>query len=443
MRYTLLSFLCAATVIAYLQRSALGVPSKQIEARLGLDPGDMGLVWLTWYAGYAAFQIPSGRIADRLGSRNALVAFAVTWSALTAATGTATDFTGLCGLWGLMGVAQAGIFVCATKAISATYARHEQARASGALACCMAGGAGLSQYLTGRLLEPNACFGPLSWSAILAVYAVPGLVWAVAFAAVVPSPDAPPPAPAPPDQGDDGARLPATGLRPAPQPLPSPWGRLFTDRNMILLCAQQLQRAGAVALFFTWFPRYLQETRHVDLAHSGSLAAWPLVAGMLGGLLGGAASDWLLRRTGNARLSRQGVAGANTAACAAVSVLAYRAETAESAVLLLSVAAFCGYASGVNAYALALAMGGKRVAVVFATMNMAGNIGAGLFPFAIGKLVTKTGNWDLTLLLFAGMFAGATVCWALLNPTSALFENPHDDADRDPPVAVPDRVRAR
>ena len=28
----------------------------------------------------------------------------------------------------------------------------------------------------------------------------------------------------------------------------------------------------------------------------------------------------------------------------------------------------------------------------------------------------------LTLLLFAGMFAGSTVCWALLNPKGTLFE---------------------
>lgn len=44
MRYTLLTFLCAATIIAYLQRSALGVPSKQIEADLGLTAQDLGLV---------------------------------------------------------------------------------------------------------------------------------------------------------------------------------------------------------------------------------------------------------------------------------------------------------------------------------------------------------------------------------------------------------------
>jgi MFS family permease len=409
MKYTLLSFLCAATVIAYLQRSALGVPSKKIEGELNLGPQDMGLVWLAWYTGYALFQIPSGRIADRLGSKAALICFAVCWSVLTATTGTATGFASLCVLWGAMGVAQAGIFVCATKAIGATFRRTDQAFASGALACCMSGGAALSQYVTGQLLDPGSWIGPLSWQTILVVYAVPGIVWAVAFAVVVPRPEQPAPQP-------NGPAL--------PPPAPVRWSRLFTDRNMLLLCAQQFQRAGAVALFFTWFPRYLQETRHVDLAESGSLAAWPLLAGMLGGLLGGTVSDGLLRRTGNTRLSRQGLACANTILCAIVSLAAYFAESAQTAVLFTSVAAFCGYASGVNAYAIALAMGGKRIAIVFATMNMAGNIGAGLFPFAIGRLVGETGNWNLTLLLFAGMFAGSAVCWAFLNPKGTLFEEP-------------------
>lgn len=404
MRYTLLSFLCAATVTAYLQRSALGVPSKQIEGDLDLTAQDMGLVWLAWYAGYAAFQLPAGLVAEAIGSKSALVTFALAWSALTACTGTANGFTELCAWWGLMGVAQAGIFVCATKAIGATFPRTEQAFASGALACCMAGGAALSQYVTGRLL------GPLTWQEILTLYMVPGLVWALAFACLVPSPE--PPARSGPD--------PDSTITPGPAPVR--WGRLLTDRNMLLLCAQQFQRAGAVALFFTWFPRYLQETKGVSVATSGGLAAWPLVAGMLGGLLGGTASDWLLRRTGNQRLSRQGLAACATGVCALVSLAAFYADNAGVAVALISVAAFCGYASGVSAYATALAMGGTRVAPVFATMNMAGNVGAGLFPFAVGRLAGGTGDWNLTMLLFAGMFAGSAVCWCLLNPKGALFE---------------------
>lgn len=413
MRYNLLSFLCAATVIAYLQRSAISVSTKQIEADLGLNPQHMGFVFLAWYVGYALFQIPAGIVADRFGSKHALIGFAVVWSVLTAVTGAATNFTELCAYWGLMGVAQAGIFVCATKSIRASFEKTQQAFASGALACCMAGGAALSAYVTGQLL------GPLTWPEILALYMVPGLVWAVAFAYLVPAPDAPMFAPLRPSEVPDPE---PDDWEPPPVAPPVPWGRLLTDRNMVLLCAQQFMRAGPAALFFTWFPRYLQETKGVSVSSSGSYAAIPLVAGMLGGLVGGIISDWLLRRTGNARLGRQGMACAGTAVCASVAVGAYFADGALVAVLLLSVAAFCAYASGVCAYATAITMGGRRVAVVFATMNMSGNIGAAAFPFAVGLIVSRTGNWNLALLVFAGMFAGASVCWALLNPKGTLFE---------------------
>jgi len=399
MRYLLLAFLCLITVVAYLQRSALGVPSKVIEGELQLSPQAMGLVWLAWYAGYAAFQLPAGWVADRLGSKPALLLFAAAWSVLTALLGSATGFTGLLMLWGLMGAAQAGIFPCAAKAIGATFRRTEQAFASGWLACCMAGGAALSQEVTGQLL------GLLSWQQILVAYAVPGFLWVIAFGLIVPRPDGP---------------------RPAPIETVAPvrWSRLLTDPQMILLSSQQFQRAAATALFFTWFPRYLQETKGLTPQESGSLAAWPLLAGMLGGLLGGTGSDWLLRKTGNARLSRQGLAAVAMVICTGVSLGAYFAADVHTAVTLVSIAGFCAYVGGVSAYAVAIALGGTRVTPVFATMNMAGNVGAGLFPFAVGQLVGATNDWNLTLLLFAGLFAGSAVCWAMLNPKGTLFEEP-------------------
>jgi MFS family permease len=401
MKTNLLSFLCAATVVAYLQRSALGVPSKVIERELELTSGDMGLVWLAWYAGYAAFQLPSGALAERFGSKPALVGFATAWSAFTGLTGCATGFAGLLVLWCAMGVAQAGIFVCATKAIAAVFPNAGRAFASGALACSMAGGAALSQWLTGELL------GPLAWQQVLFAYTVPGFAWALAFALVVPNPE---------------RAAPGAPLASAPA-APMPWGRLFANPHVALICAQQFTRAAATALFFTWFPRYLQETKGVSAAESGTLAALPLIVGMFGGLLGGAVSDVILSRTRNERLARQGTAFVAMAVCTCVSIGAYFAETVSGVVALVSAAAFCAYAAGGNAYALAMRMGGTRVAPVFATMNMAGNVGAGVFPFALGKIADTTGDWNLAMVLFAGLFACSAVCWLLLNPKGALLEN--------------------
>jgi MFS family permease len=409
MRYGVLSLLCVATVIAYVQRAAITVPSKTIETELGIGPAAMGVVMSTWYWGYALCQLPAGWLADRWGSRSALVVFAVLWSLLTGVVGLATGLPGLLLLWGAMGCAQAGIFPCATKAIGTLFPATQRAFASGMLACCMALGAAIAPALTAKLLGPLG----LSWQAIFALYAIPGLIWAAVFAARVPPLEQPPPSQ---EEPDDWAMPP-----PPPAEEPIRWTKLVTDGHMVLLCVQQLLRAGATAFFFTWFPRFLQETKGVELADAGTLAAWPCVGGMLGGLLGGVISDWLLKRTGNARLSRQGLAVVAMIACATVALTAYFVSDPRTAVLLISVGAFFGYIGGVAAYATAIAMGGRRVAIVFATMNMSGNIGAALFPMAVGWIVAGTGNWNLALLLFASLFALAAVCWAVLNPKGTLF----------------------
>ncbi|HUR55038.1 MAG TPA: MFS transporter, partial [Gemmataceae bacterium] len=224
MKYTLLSSLGLVTVIGYVQRLALSAPTKDIERDLQIGPGEMGLVMSAWYWGYALFQLPSGWVADRIGSKFALIVFCVGWSASTALAGRATRFEELAALWALMGCAQAGLFPCATKAIGAAFKADEQAFASGILACTMAMGAAVAQRLTPQLL------GTFTWQQILVVYAVPGLVWAVGFALLVKRPDPP--------------SLPAAS-RPRLK-----WSKLVTDSQMQLLCLQQFLRAAAIAFFY-------------------------------------------------------------------------------------------------------------------------------------------------------------------------------------------------
>jgi MFS family permease len=418
MRATVLSFLCLATVIAYVQRLALSAPTKNIENDLALGPAGMGIVMGAWYWGYAFCQIPAGWVADRLGSKPALALFAVSWSVLTGLTSLVTGFASLLVVWTLMGCAQAGLFPCATKAIGATFPKTGHAFASGMLACCMALGAAVAQRLTANLL------GPLNWQQILAVYALPGLGWAILFTLVVPRPEPPPTA-----RTED---LP-----------PLEWTRLVTDLQMQLICGQQFLRAAAIAFFYTWFPRYLQETKGLSAQEAGNLAWWPPLAGMVGGLVGGIFSDWMLWLTGNARLARQGMACIAMIVYAGSALGAFFVADPRAAVALLCVGGFFGMVGGVSGYSVTIAYGGKRVATVFATMNMSGNIGAGLFPFVVGWLVAATGNWDLALLLFALLFALDAVLWAILNPKGTLFEERHDEPEKldYPPDPVPPRVR--
>jgi MFS family permease len=160
----------------------------------------------------------------------------------------------------------------------------------------------------------------------------------------------------------------------------------------------------------------------VTQTESGTLAFWPGLAAMVGGVLGGLTSDLILAATGNRRWSRQGVAVIGMACCSALAFAAYAAPTTIAMIALISAAAFCGTFGGVSGYSVCIDFGGNRVGTVISVMNMCGNVGAGLFPLAIGYIVMETGRWD-SLPLFA------VICdrWhlLLLNPSRPLFEDDH------------------
>lgn len=237
-RYRVLSLLCCVAAIAYIQRAAMGVPAGEIAHGLGSSDlaRDMGYVQSAWYAGYALLQLPSGWLADRLGSRITVLILAALWSLLTMVAAGSTSIFVLASVWGLMGAAQAGVFPCATKAIGATFPQGERARASGMLAAGMTIGAAVAPMITSLALEAlmpaSQATGVERWRLLLVAYALPGFAWVLLFWFMVPN-----------------ALLPVSPLGSAPDPVD--WSRMFRSIDLLLLCAQQFFRAAAMVFFVT------------------------------------------------------------------------------------------------------------------------------------------------------------------------------------------------
>jgi MFS family permease len=408
-RYGVLALLCLAAAIAYVQRAAISVPASEISRDLNFGSlgRDMGWIQSAWYFSYALMQLPSGWFADRAGSRRALALLCVIWSCATLMSSFATGFGSLIVLWGVMGAAQAGAFPCAAKAIGQLFPESERARASGLLASGMAIGGAIAPVLTASLLESVA---PLAeslqihrWRLLLASYAIPGVLWTILFLLLVPN-----------------RRLPATQSN-VQNAVHIDWTRLFRSGSLALLCAQQFFRAAGMVFFLTWFPTFLQKTRGVSTLESGVLTTLAGIGGVVGSLTGGFVSDWMLRRTGNSRLSRQGIAVAGMTACAVLIMVSYMISDVRSSIAVIALGAFCATFGGVSGYTVAISFGGRHVATVFSSMNMCGNFGAALFPLTAGWLVDLTGNWNLILFLFAGIMAIDAICWAFLNPRGTLF----------------------
>lgn len=418
-RYQVLALLCISAAIAYVQRAALSVPASEIAGDLEFADlaRDMGWIQSAWYFSYGLMQIPSGWLADRLGSRRALAIFSVVWSLATLLTAFVTDFVSLLVMWSLMGAAQAGAFPCAAKALGRIFPETERARATGLLASGMTLGGAIAPVMTAMILQSLTAWadawGIDRWRLLLGAYAVPGILWTAVFLGLVSLRKLP-----------AGAKPSASNTSAANVPVD--WSRLLRSWPLGLLCAQQFFRAAGMVFFMTWFPTFLQKTRDVTLLGSGVLTTVAGIGGMVGSLTGGFFSDWLLLRTGNKRLSRQGIAVVGMGLCSLLIVASYFVSDVQQSIALITLGAFCATFGGVSGYTVAISFGGRQVATVFSTMNMFGNLGAALFPLTAGWLVTQTGNWNLILFLFACVMAIDALCWAFLNPQGTLFGDEHE-----------------
>ncbi|MEJ1978688.1 MAG: MFS transporter [Acetobacteraceae bacterium] len=79
-RWIIAGLLFVAGVINYLDRSTLSVVAPLLTRDLGLSPGQMGIVFSSFFVGYAIFSFVGGYAADRFGSYRVLTVSMTAWS---------------------------------------------------------------------------------------------------------------------------------------------------------------------------------------------------------------------------------------------------------------------------------------------------------------------------------------------------------------------------
>ena len=425
-RYGVLAALCVGAAIAYIQRNSIGVAEEAIREDLSLDKHSMGWVMSAFFLTYALLQLPTGWLGRVLGTRRALSGFVTIFSAAAGVFALAAGFPMLLTARLAMGASQSGIFPCSVNSIAHWMPPNRLSLSSGLLGSFMSVGGALGAMLMGVLLLN------LGWRMSYAVLCLPGLLFAAWFYAWFRD--------APQEHASvnrtemeligGAARSAVAGPGRDSMSIsePTPWRRILTNVPVLALCGQQVFRAVGYMFFASWFATYLRETRGVEDLEVGILNSLPLLAVVVGSPLGGTLADWVLGRTGSRRWSRQGVAAGSMLACFGLILVSYPVEDPWVAVLLISAGAFCAAFAGPCAYTATIDMGGRHVTMIFSLMNMAGNIGAFVFPILVPYLlnedpeVSGSGNWDLVLFTFAGMYLLAALCWLAADPSVRIDE---------------------
>jgi MFS family permease len=123
------------------------------------------------------------------------------------------------------------------------------------------------------------------------------------------------------------------------------------------------------------------------------------------------ATDWLLRKTGSARIARRTVAIIALLGCAGFMVAAGLTENAYVAVACLTGAMFFLECNIGPAWSVPMDTGGKYSGTVSGMMNMAGNFGGAISPLVFGYLA-QTGSWGAPFIVSAALLVGGAAIWA-------------------------------
>lgn len=413
-RTKVLLWLCALMAIAYAQRN-LGVAETTVQKENGFTIQEMAAIHSCFFWSYAVLQVPAGWLANRWGPRLGLSLFCLAGSLAIALTSLTSTVWVWCLARLLLGFGQAAALPCIADVMSQWYPAARRGGAMGAITACFQVGAMIAAYSTGPILE-HFTLDQYFW-----FLAAPGIVWAIGFYWWFRNS----PAEFSQLRSEEREALPTrdSGAVRETRDNDFSWKLIACCPVLWLICGQQSCRAAGYAFFGTWFPRFLQETRGLDIKQSGTATACMFIGVLLGSLFGGTVSDILFHLTGSLRWARKGVAMSSLALCGICIGTSYFVNSTHVAVLMMSLGAFFSGVGGPSSYAVTIDISGKHVATIFGIMNTVGNLGAAAFAQFLPNLlsIATKGKWDVVIWVFASLYFTAATCWIFINPYKRVF----------------------
>jgi sugar phosphate permease len=398
-RYVILLLTVAAYMITYLDRVLLSAAVPSIQKEFGFSLITMGWVLWSYQIAYALFQIPGGWLGDRFGARRALAGVVIWWSIFTAFTALTWSIASLAICLFLFGAGEAGAFPIATRSLSRWMLPAERGLAQGATHAGSRLGGAVTPVIVVFLIANY------SWRTPFYCFALLGLLWAVVWYWFYRD------SPSEHRLVNDGEReriRQALGTTPA-RSRKIPWRLILASPQMWLLSAMYFCYGYDIGIFLTWFPKYLSVARGFNLQQMGFYASLPLLAGFVGDLSGGGASDLLVKLSGNIKFARRVVAIVGFSLTTIAIPLACLSHSP-----FVAVGFFCAAVFGLEltvgiSWAVTLDIGGEYAGSVSAVMNTWGNVGAALSAALTGYIATISG-WDAAFFVLAGFsLAGAAL----------------------------------
>lgn len=420
-RHGVLAFLFFLSIITYLDRVCISVAGPRMQEDLGLGPDKWGWVVGAFTISYALFEIPTGALADRIGARKVLTRIVLWWSAFTTMTGMVSSFPALLAVRFAFGAGEAGAYPGSASSISKWFPTHLRARASSIVWMASRLGGALSPLL---VVPIQQAYG---WRMTFYVFGAVGVVWC--FFWWIWYRDRPELM-----KGVTREEVEEVGNRDGAAHHALPWRSVLRQRNYWMILLMYHTYCWGSYFYLSWLHTYLVKGRGYTENEVRDLTWLPFIFGAVGNVVGGATSDFCVKRFG-LKFGRRIVGSLGLALSALFMLLCALTPGKTPAIVFLSLGYFSMDMMLPVAWAVCLDVGRRYAGAVSGSMNMSGQVGSFLSSLAFGYLVKFFGNYDLPLFPFSGMLLVSAFLFTRINPEQQLV--PEDEEK-----AVPQRRAA-
>jgi ACS family glucarate transporter-like MFS transporter len=301
------------------------------------------------------------------------------------------------------GMAEAGAYPTATRAIYNWFPMRERGRALGLLNTGSRLGAAFG------LAIMSLSVVRLGWRVSYYLLAGVGLLWAgVWFTWFRDRPAATQPVPAAGTDSRSGPPM-AGGI----------WRALFASRNFYLILGQYFASNFTFFICFSWLLPYIQDRYHLSTSDAGFYAGIPLCCGAFATWLGGYLVD-VIFKMGHWKMSRVLPAALGFGLAAVCLLVAGSLSTVQGFVVCFGLATLGVDLSLSSSWTTCADVGREFTGTLSGCMNMAGSLGSFCSSLAFPYLLKVTGKPQTYFLMAAALNVLAIVCWIGVRPDRPL-----------------------
>jgi ACS family glucarate transporter-like MFS transporter len=438
-RWFLVFWMFILSVVAFLDRVNISIAGSSIADAYHLSNVQLGNIFSALLVGYALFQAPGGRLADRFGPRRLLAGGVVWWGIFTGLTALVPANISHALLLFivirfLLGVGEAVVYPASNQFVARWIPAQERGIANGWIFAGVGVGAGLSPPVITYLMVRYG-WRMSFWACAIAGLAA-GIVWYF-FARDTPA-EHPRVSRAELEHIQAGlsigANKPSGQGQGAKRPNLVRWGTMLRSKEVLAITFSYFCFGYVAWIFFSWFFIYLARVRGLNLKSSAFYSMLPPLAMAICSILGGAVCDRLARWKG-VRFGR--CIPAATAILLAAGFLAFgsRVESARVASMVLAGGAGALYLAQSSFWSVTAGIAGASSGSVSGFMNTGGQLGGALTASLTPWIAARFG-WTASFMVAASLCTLGALAWFIVDPSRMLLSG-DDVAPRQNKSATP------